>query len=627
VPRCDLVEVEQVQTAAGMGKPVAIVPQTQRATRKAPRLCYNCGGLRTASIPLLPIALPGALLIAGALVGYLFTLDEPVARERLLGVVIGTGLALAAAFGLQQLERPEWVLIGAAALGGLGMVWIIAADEPSIFRGPLGAPLGSLFRPLYGTVQLTDPVAVTNTRFIVGYNGLADLCLLVIFACGALLVDQPTRRLGLAMPLAGAVAVSLLVLVGAGSRGGLDGLVVGVCAVVLVAWAFRRALVAVVAVPAVAGLVALGLIDKGLEITSTTGRFVYWSDLARLLVEYPLTGVGLGIDTANRVAVQYEINPDPERLFYAHNTFVETYLEQGPLGLLGSLLIPVAAVLIAVLARRCGVVKTRRPLLLAGLGLLAGLEAHGLTDQVVTTNLGSLLTLLSLAAMLSGLTEGGQRLLTGWMARVSLACGGVLLLGLVGLLVLPAGRAQVLLDLGGLQMNRAFALDPQSVARPPALAQAETLFSMALQEQDGHPGALRDLAQVRWGRYDDSGALDALKRAAESSRLDAFDVLQIAHRYRDMGFSDDAYAWATRAYATWGRPAPDAILRAYAQQTLPDDFRIRVLADQAEGFMHARDFQAAVSLFSQALSFAPNSRYLQDRLAEAERAANRQSGG
>jgi O-Antigen ligase len=574
---------------------------------------------------LLPIALPGGLLIAGALVGYPFTLDEPVARERLIGLVVATLLALLAVSALGKTRRPEPLLTGAAVLGGLGALWIIAADEPSIFRGPLGAPLGSLFKPLYGLVQITDPVAVTNTRFIVGYNGLADLCLVVIFACLALLLNAPKPPTRLV--LTAAVLASLLILVAAGSRGGLNGLVVGACAIALFAWRLRRAVLAILAAPAIAALTALALIDKGLEVSSTTGRLVYWSDLTRLLVEYPLTGVGLGIDTANRVAVAYEINPDPERLFYAHNTFVESYLEQGPLGLVGMLLIPVIAVVAAVLARRCGTMPAGRPLLIAGLGLLAGLEAHGLTDQVVTTNLGTLLALLSLAGMLSALTAGGQALLTAWLKRLSLAAGGVLVLGLVAGLVLPAGRAQAFLNLGGLYMNRGLSHAPESQSRAPTLAQAESFLALALAQEPGHPGVLRDLARVRFARYDDPGALEALKRAAASPGLDAFDVLQVAHLYRDMGFSDEAYAWANRAYAMWGRPAPDVVLRAYAQQTLPDDFRVRTLADQAEAAMHARAYADAVGLFEQALTFKADSPYLQDRLAEAERAASRQNGG
>ena len=576
-----------------------------------------------ASARLLPLALPSALLVAGGLVGDAFTLNEPIARERLVGLCAAAGVSLAAMPLFERVQRAALVLVPTAVLGVTGMLLIAAIDSPQpLFRGPIGAPLDAVFRPGFGTIRLSDPVQVTNTRFIVGYNGLADLCLLVIFACVPLWEGaRVTARVG----LAALITLSLLVLVGSASRGGLDGFVVGAGVVALVAWPRRRTLLALLALPAAAALLAAGLIDKGLELSSTTGRFQYWFDLARLLVEYPLTGVGLGVDTANRVAVQYEINPDPERLFYAHNTFVESYLEQGPLGALGMLLIPLVALLVVIAAKRCGLVAGRRPLLVAGLGLLAGLEAHGLTDQVVTTNLGTLLVLLGLAAMLASLDTAGQRLAAYWLHTAARVGAGVAGLLLVGLLVLPSGRAQVLLDFGGLQMNRGLTLEGER--RASTLAGAEALLVGALAQVPDHPAALRGLARVRWARYDDTGALDALEQVAASSRLDAFDTLQIAHLYRDMGFVDQAYAWATRAYSMWGRPPPDAVLRAYAEQTLPDDYRARTLADQAEAAMHARAFGDARSLFQQALTFAPGSAYLQDRLAAAERGMSRQNGG
>src|SRR5438876_3560439 len=113
----------------------------------------------------------------------------------------------------------------------------------------------------------------------------------------------------------------------------------------------------------------VALFDKGLEFSSTAGRLTYWGDLARLLIEFPLTGTGLGVDTANRVALRYQINPDPERIFYAHNTFVQSYLELGPLGALGMLGIPLIAIAAALVARREGAAPARRALLVAGMGV------------------------------------------------------------------------------------------------------------------------------------------------------------------------------------------------------------------------------------------------------------------
>src|SRR4029453_13073618 len=106
-------------------------------------------------------------------------------------------------------------------------------------------------------------------------------------------------------------------------------------------------------------------------------------------------------------------------------------------------------------------------------------------------------------------------------------------------------------------------------------------------------------------------------QAAAAPGLDAFDRLQIAHLYRDAGFAEDAYTWAADAYAAWGRPPEDTVMRVYAENTLTDDeggHRARTLATQAEAAMRARSFGLAVDLFSQALVFAPTPAYLQDRL-------------
>jgi hypothetical protein len=183
----------------------------------------------------------------------------------------------------------------------------------------------------------------------------------------------------------------------------------------------------------------------------------------------------------------------------------------------------------------------------------------------------------------------------------------------------------MLLNLGGLDMNRAFAARVQSAERAGALAAAENTLSLGLAQTPDHPGLLRDLARVRAARFDDSGALDALKRATASPRLDAFDTLQIAHVYRDLGFSDEAYDWAARAYTAWGRAPEDAVMQVYAQSTLTDD-RSRVLAQQAEAAMRARHFGEAHSLFQQALSFASSSVYLTDRLGASQRAVDKYGG-
>ncbi|MBV9544879.1 MAG: O-antigen ligase family protein, partial [Chloroflexi bacterium] len=296
-----------------------------------------------------PVAAPWALLLVGACVGYAFTLDRTVASERLIGILLSGVLSLFAVVALQGLNARtvRSLLLSTAVVSLLGGLWVISASGADVFRGTLGGLLQTLFRPMFGAVKLTESVDITNTRFIVGYNGLADLSLVAIFCAGAIWRDTKVAW--------AVVAIGLVWLVGTGARGGLTGLAAGVCAIGIFAWPRRYALLALIAAPVTVALAAAGVFDKGLEFSSTAGRLTYWTDLARLLVEYPLTGVGLGVNTANRVALQYQINPDPERIFYAHNTFVQTYLEQGPLGTLGMVLVPLMAVAAALIARRSGV--------------------------------------------------------------------------------------------------------------------------------------------------------------------------------------------------------------------------------------------------------------------------------
>jgi Tfp pilus assembly protein PilF len=405
--------------------------------------------------------------------------------------------------------------------------------------------------------------------------------------------------------------------------------VAGLSVIGIFAWPRRHLVPALIAAPAALVVAAVAILDKGLEFSSTAGRLTYWSDLARLLVEYPLTGTGLGVDTAYRASIQYQINPDPERVFYAHNTLVQSYLELGPLGAVGMLLVPLAAITAAIVARGDGYLKQRRSLLVAGLGLVGGLTAHGLTDQVVTTNIGTGVLLLGLAATLGALTPRALAV----MGRLARATGLVLValtaIALLAFAAMPSGRAQVLLDFGSLQLNRALALDSQSSGRAGQLDQAEATLSMALAQDRGHPAVLRELARARSARFDDAHALEALEQAAASPRIDAFDMLQIAQQYRDLGFAETASVWATRAYATWGRPAEGAAMQAYARATLAvmDDFRARTLADQAEAAMRARRFGEAHALFQEALTFRPESAYLQDRLGAARRAVDKYGAG
>src|SRR5919201_2630154 len=139
------------------------------------------------------IAAPCGLLLAGAAIGLPLTLDPAPAWERLLGVCGALGLGVAGLLGLRRLAD-GWVvpaLLAAASASLLGSFWIVAGVGADSFRGPVGALLQRLFQPLFGRVAFADPIAIANTRFIFGYNGVSDLCLVALWTSGAALWTRP----------------------------------------------------------------------------------------------------------------------------------------------------------------------------------------------------------------------------------------------------------------------------------------------------------------------------------------------------------------------------------------------------------------------------------------------------
>ncbi len=567
-----------------------------------------------------PLLVPLALLALGGAVGLAFTLNPPAAWERLLGLLGAGAVGLATLFGLRAApdRRLPAILLAGPAGALLAGLWVIAASGPGTFRGPIGQVLDRAFAPILGAVVLTDPWWATNTRFVVGYNGLADLSLVAVWLAAGVLLARPARRTAVAA--AALLALGLVLLVGTSSRGALVGLLAGLATVGLLGWT-RGWLLALGSAPLVLAMALLGALDKGLDLTSTTGRLAFWQGYVRLLREFPLTGVGLGLDTANAVARLYEVNPDPERIYYAHNTFIQTYMELGPLGMVGMLALPLLALAAALGARPVVVSRARRGLLLSSAGLLVALEVHGLTDQVVTTNVGTALVFAAAAMLLASLPPtslvGASRLAGRLAASVALALAALLLAGLA----LPPVRAQVLVNLGSLQLSRAM-LSGEPVDRR-QLALAEGWFEEALALSPDQPAVLRGLAWARLERFDAPGALAALQQAAASPRLDPFDMLQVARAYRALGFGDEAYGWATRAFEAWGRAPPEPVLREYKRATLADNPAAITLAEQGEAALRARRYGEALDLFRQALALAPESAYLRERLGDAARGVER----
>lgn len=601
-------------------------PDVVPAARLTTAVTHNPPGARAATSgwgwPVAGLLLTVGLLVAGALVGLPFALRPQLAWERVVGLLISGGLAVGTFAALQRLadRHVPAVLLGAAAAALAAGSWIVAID-PLVFRGAVGRVMLAILAPIAGISHRPPDWDLLNTRYMTEYNGLADLAVLALFGAGAALLARPPRRL--AIPALATLVVALAVLLGTGSRGALAGLVAGLWTVALLTWR-RGWVLAAASTPVVIGLAALGVLDKGLDVTSTAGRLAFWGDYARLLAEFPLTGVGAGIDTANKVAVLYQVNPDASQIAFAHNTLVEAYLEWGPLGALGMLLLPLLAAAGAALAPWDALSRPRRALLAAALGLSTAISVHGLTDQVATTIGGTLLLLVAASTVLACLgpraRRGVGRLVRWGSATLVVTAAATALV----LALLPGGRALVLLNVGSLQLTQGLLREDAS-----SLSAAEATFEAALALEPASPALLRNLALARARQFKIAETLDPLTRAASSPRLDAFDMLQVARVYREVGFGAEAYAWALKAYQASGRPAPPAVMRPYRQGTLKDDPVVRTLVEQGEAALARRAFDEALPKFARALELDPENAYLRDRVGDAERGVERQrlSGG
>src|SRR5438309_11590876 len=90
------------------------VLETRKATARVvvPARAIGLGQLDTQRA--LVLLTPCLLLVAGGLLGYPFALDEAGGRERLLGLILASALAITTTLGLTHLKRVGELLIGAS---------------------------------------------------------------------------------------------------------------------------------------------------------------------------------------------------------------------------------------------------------------------------------------------------------------------------------------------------------------------------------------------------------------------------------------------------------------------------------------------------------------------------------
>jgi O-antigen ligase len=267
--------------------------------------------------------------------------------------------------------------------------------EKKIFRtSVLLFVVSSLIVALYGIYQYFIKIPTANAWVDISQfpeltrvystmenpNVLAEYLVFAIPIVLALLTSSK-RNLGKAFYLA-TLLVLTVCLVMTSSRGGWLGLVLSV--VVYAALKEKKlfivilviALLSPIFLPSVVGTRVASI--GSIEDSSNAFRVSIWIASTRMLRDYWLTGVGLGLSAFSRVYRDYMIAGTPA--LHAHNLYLQVGIEMGVVGLL--LLIWICS---AAYSRVKGLLKLekRHSFILAGIiAALAGHLLHGLFDYV-----------------------------------------------------------------------------------------------------------------------------------------------------------------------------------------------------------------------------------------------------
>jgi O-antigen ligase len=347
---------------------------------------------------------PLALLVVGAVVGYAVALDTTNAPVRLAGFVAGIVLFAWLRESLvtpRRLLTATAVVLGIVLVGGVALLSIAAPFLRLDLLPPL-AVLAASLEPLGLHRPLVDDVAALQRfrLYASGVGALASVGLALVVGLG---VAATAWRDRLALLLAGGFFGGLLLV--ADNRGSLlaAAMTLGVMAL---AWRPRLFWLVPLFVFGTVDLIGLGLVQRGLDLRTVYERLDFWSNGLALGAETPLTGVGLGVRSV-QAAYRTAFQPTYPPFFHVHNIYVQGFLEQGILGLLGLVGVGVATVALGV---RIHMLADRRArgVLLAALGGAAALLACGLTEVVALTTVGWSL-LCALLAVLAATAEAERR--------------------------------------------------------------------------------------------------------------------------------------------------------------------------------------------------------------------------
>jgi Flp pilus assembly protein TadD len=321
---------------------------------------------------------------------------------------------------------------------------------------------------------------------------------------------------------------------------------------------------------------------------SVQRRIEFWDNSLFLLGDFRFTGVGLGIRAVQETYENYFIPIEP-RFSHSHNVFLQTYLEQGLLGLAGFLGLLLLGLLSAWrTVRRARDAKTRSAAISASGGALA-LVLAGLTEIVALTALGMVMLFASLALLLASerlSVRRSDRASNGWRNAVSRPgqLGLVLLIAAAALVggnatslaqtspsggdlagaepsVLARLTASFYLNRGAVEVNKvSIGVDRPRAERDRRLADAEELLQTALELDPSNVGVYRNLATTHVVQSQRSAARRMLSQAQALAPDNNLQSFQIGRLYRDNGDVERAADVWTRIGAApqliaWGSSA------------------------------------------------------------------------
>jgi len=562
---------------------------------------------------------PLLLLVAGALLGGYAGISREGATLRLYGLLAGLLLYAAIlehATTPPRLRRVTMALLALVTVGTLALVLI--ADQFLRFdRVPLLGALIDAIGPVGEPRRIGyDDALGQRFRFYgSGVGALGDVGLALCFS--ALLgVGRSSSRL-LLLPLALFFGISVLI---SDNRGSM---LFGALTLVTLAVFWRPRLLPLLPIVGLSmlSLLALGLVDRGLDLRTIGQRFWFWENSLYLARELPITGAGLGTQSVQLTYKAYFLPTYPP-FSHTHNIYLQALLEQGLLGFLGLVGLVLATFWIAwrllVANGSEGPASERwiRAAGFAGLGGATALFSTGLSEISALTTLGGAL-LLSMLGLLAAAqrtmehrrwsTAPGPRSPAIRRSSAVLRSPRGLLIAAIALFAFVAvlaasglaarGAALVLLNFGTVELNRAtLSEDTARGLRPLLLARAIGLLRAAASLGADTAIVQRNMALVLAAQDDDRAARTAANRArAATSSSDERGQMQIGRAFI--------------AARIW----PDAI-RAFEEAGAGPQ-----LVQLGNRLVRGRNWEQAVAAYTAAIRVQPRSRAPYERIARIGR--------